>query len=122
MLENLKSVTLEEKLKVIDGKAYAVIAELGQKRPINGCEARVENRKLLQEKLARKEAIKAELDEINTDIIELQQLDNELALAGYCLIDNPQYKKVDGIRIKDKDGNYIVTGNTHADNCTHKEG
>lgn len=121
MLE-LESVNLSEKIEVIDGKAYAVIPQLGKKRPINGCEARVMNRNNLKTLEEEKQSLKKLIDNINTKIISGQKLDNELALAGYCLLDNPQYKKVDGIRIKDEKGNYIVTGNTHADNCTHREG
>lgn len=121
MLE-LESVNLSEKIEVIDGKAYAVIPQLGKKRPINGCEARVMNYKNLKALEEEKQSLKKLLDNINTKIISSQQLDNQLALAGYCLLDNPQYKKVDGIRIKDEEGNYIVTGYTHADNCSHMEG
>lgn len=117
MLEKLESVKLEEEIKVIDKKAYAVIALLGKKREINGCEARVFNNDKLKAFKDRKAELKAEMDELNTKIIACQILDNELALAGYCLLNNPQYKKVDGIRIKDEQGNYIITGNTHDENC-----
>ena len=118
----LESVTLSEKVEVINGKAYAVIALLGKKREINGCEARVENSKKLVRLEKEKASLKTLIDNINTQIIDCRKLDNELALAGYCLIDNPKYKKVDGIRIKDENGNYIIAGTTHADNCSHKEG
>lgn len=118
----LESVTLKEEVKVIDGKACAVIALLGKQRPINGCEARAENKKRLSLLEREKAEHQKALEAVNNEIIKCKQLDNELALAGYCLIDNPQYKKVDGIRVKDENGNYIVTGKTHDDNCSHKEG
>lgn len=120
-MEDLKSVTLKEKLKVINGKAYAVISELGNKREIDGCNARKMNNEQIANLELEKKELKAKIDTINTELIDRKKLDNELALAGYCLIDNPQYKKVDGIRIKDEDGNYIITGTTHADDCKFKE-
>lgn len=122
MLEKLESVKLNEEIKVIDKKVYAVIPLLGKKREINGCEARVYNNNNLKALNEEKAQLKLKIDELNTKIVASQMLDNELAMAGYCLLNNPQYKKVDGIRIKDEQGNYIVIGNTHDENCLHKEG
>lgn len=122
MLENLESVTLNEELKVIDKQAYAVIPLLGKKRKVNGCEARVmvnNEIKTLENDIKVQEA---ELAKKKTLLASKKKLDTELAFAGYCLLDNPLYKKVDGIRIKDKDGNYLIEGMTHSDTCSHREG
>lgn len=119
---NLESVCLNEELKVIDGKAYAVISQLGRKRPVNGCQARImlklENATLESEK----QALTKRLSTINNKLIANKKLDSELAVAGYCYIDNPIYKKIDGIVIKDNKGEPIVVGTSHADDCSHKEG
>lgn len=119
---NLESVCLNEELKVIDGKAYAVISQLGRKRPVNGCQARIMIRLENTSLEGEKKALTQRLSEINNKLIANKQLDGALASAGYCLIDNPIYKKVDGIVIKDKKGEPIVVGTSHADECSHKEG
>ena len=62
---NLESVCLNEELKVIDGKAYAVISQLGRKRPVNGCQARIMIRLENTALEGEKKALTKRLSEIN---------------------------------------------------------
>ena len=122
MLDVLKSVNLTEEIKVIDKKVYAVIPQLGKKRELNGCEVRAKNKTELSRLEDIKKMMLKDLDKLNTMIIDCKELDNKLALAGYCLKDVDLYKKVDGIVIKDENGKPIVIGKTHEETCAHKEG
>lgn len=118
----LETVNLKEELKVINGKAYAVINVLGKKRELNGCETR----RFVGDKLTDLETIKKSLTEelakINTEMAALTQIDSQLAAAGYCKKDSPVYKKIDGIAITDAKGNHIIIGTSHSESCKHKEG
>lgn len=118
----LETVNLKEELKVINGKAYAVINVLGKKRELNGCDVRRYVCYNLTELEALKKSLTDELAKINTEMAALTQIDSQLAAAGYCKKDSPVYKKIDGIAITDAKGNHIVIDTSHSETCKHKEG
>ena len=116
----LKETKLKEEIKVIDGKVYAVVAALGKKRQLNGCEARKFNNETIKSLEFIKAGLQADLERINSDLIKAKKLDSELASCGYCKLDEVEYKKIDGIVMKDAEGQPIVIGKTHNELCSHK--
>ena len=42
-------------------------------------------------------------------------------MIGYCKIDHPVFKKVDGVILKDSEGKQIISKFTHQNNCVNKE-
>ena len=114
----LQSVKLKEEYKVIDNKVYAVIPETGSKRLVDACEVRVELEKENFELNKRKETLELELNELTKQIIDNTKLDNQIAALGYCKIDKPIYKKIDGIVIYDNQTQKpIIERYTHQLDC-----
>lgn len=118
----LKTITINEKYIVEDGKAYAYAEGLiNSKRKINGCKARKDiNEKLLNLQNEKDELTK-KIEELTSEMAYLQRVDNELASVGYCKINNPIYRRIDGIIQKDSNNNPIVNSYTHSETCTNKE-
>lgn len=117
----LEEKLLKEKYKVIDGKCYAVYEELNLKREVDACEVRIElaeKNLVLQEK---KSELEKQLKEIIFSLTENAKIDGELSALGFCKKDNPVYKKIDGIILKDKNGNPVVSKYTHQNNCPNRE-
>ena len=110
----------KEKLKFENGKLYSYF-EVDSPSTINGCEGR----KLLEKEIAYKRKELEELEKTKTaiqeELTELLKIDNALVGAGYCKLDKPVYKKLDGIQQKDENGNLIIENYTHSDYCSHKE-
>lgn len=118
----LETVELKEEYIVEDGICYAVQKTLGTKRKVDGCEVRSE---LLEEYAAAQTELanlEAQLIALKKEMAENKTLDAQLAVAGYCLISTPVYKKIDGIVVKDSDGNPVVQSYSHSAECTHKGG
>lgn len=114
----LNEIVIKERFLVENKKVYAFAEGLANpKRIVNGCEARQELKKSIDEKLLQKQAKEKELAEINKELATLQKVDNEIAALGYCPIDAPVYKKIDGVVIKDRNNNPIIAGHTHNENC-----
>lgn len=120
----LKEITLKENYKVINKKVYAVIKEIGGKRELDPCKVRAELAKENATLEAEKLTLENRLAEITNQIFENAKLDNEIAALGFCKIDRPKYKKIDGIIIKDSLGNPIIDSYIHQSTCPNpnKEG
>jgi len=113
----LKEIKLKETYKVENKKVYAVVKETGSKRQVNGCDVRVElaqNDEVLAQEQA---ALETRLNEITKERTANQRLDNQLASLGYCKKDKPIYKKIDGITMRDSNGNPLIDKYTHQSDC-----
>lgn len=113
----LEKIELKEEYKVIDGKVYAFIKETNSKRQVDPCETRAE---LAQEILLlkqKKEALEAELADMAKKLTKVTILDNKIASLGYCRLDNPVYKKIDGIVIFDGNKKPQIERYTHQIDC-----
>ena len=115
-----ESKEFKEKLKIEDGNLYAYY-EVESPQLIDGCEGR----KLIGAEIASKrnelEVLEYKKSMLQDELTELLKLDNALVGLGYCKMDKPVYKKLDGILQKDDEGNAIIDGYTHNDYCSHKE-
>lgn len=116
-----KEKTIKEKLKIENGKAYAVFSSQEDKRMLNGCETRNELAKKILEKRQELEEISDIKNKVSQELAELLTLDNELVGIGCCSLSRPVYKTIDGIIQKDRDGNSILDHYTHDEYCSHKE-
>lgn len=114
----LESINLKEEYKVENNKVYAVIPETGRKRIVDACCVRVELAKEDAELVQRKEQLEQELQTITKQLASNKKLDNQIAALGYCKIDLPIYKKIDGVVIYDtKTQKPIIESYTHQSDC-----
>ncbi|MBR1984494.1 MAG: hypothetical protein IKA31_02025 [Clostridia bacterium] len=113
----LNEIKLKETYKVENKKVYAVIKETGSKRPVNGCDVRVELAQADEVLAQRQGELEAELNEIIKQRSTNQKLDNQLAALGYCKKDKPIYKKIDGITMRDANGNPLIEKYIHQNDC-----
>lgn len=113
----LNTIELHEVYKVQDKKVYAIIKETGSKRQVDPCEVRIELTKENEVLLQKKQALEKELSETTNKLVENTRLDNQIAALGYCRIDKPVYKKIDGITMRDSNGNPLIDKYTHQSDC-----
>ena len=118
----LKEINLKESYLVSDGKLYAYCPEINRKREMNGCEGRQELATEIGALNNKKAQLEKELASINKELANLIATDSKLAGCGYCKKDAPIYKKIEGVVVRDVNGNAVISGFTHSDICSHKEG
>ena len=112
---------IKEKYKIRDKKVYAEYELTAEQRELDGCEVRAELSKERIELENHKKFLQEELQKVDQEIVKNLELDNQLELLGYCKLDNPVYKRVDGLIIKGSDGQPIISKFTHQNNCVNKE-
>lgn len=122
MKELLYDYQIKEKYLVENKKVFAYSKELGTKRELDPCEVR--NRLLAQISVEEQERDEAQkiVDEKNDIINELLILNNQIAGLGYCALETPVYEKVEGVVVKDENGNPKIKGYTHSASCKNREG
>ncbi len=96
-------------------KVFAVYPT-GEKRNVQGCKVRAELKKKLGKIKDLIAEYTAKINELENDLYLTQKLDNDLASAGYCNIDTPVYKKVEGIVIKNN-GKPVIDHYAHNKFC-----
>lgn len=117
----LQSVNLKEEYKIEDNNVYAVIPETNSKRLVDACNVRVELAKENAELVQRKNELELELQETIKQLTKNTRLDNQIAALGYCKIDKPVYKKIDGIVIYDsKTQKPVIESYTHQSDCPYR--
>ena len=117
----LNTKIIKENYKIIDRKVYAVYNETNEKREVNGCEVRNYLARERVELESHQKFLKEELERTQGTITKNLELDNQLERIGFCKLDCPVYKKVDGIILKDSEGKSIVSKYTHQNDCINKE-
>lgn len=117
----LESKVIKEIYRIKDKKVYAVYKETNEQREVNGCEVRAELARDRIELENHRQFLKSELERTENSIAENLELDNQLEMIGYCKIDHPVYKKIDGVILKDSEGKQIISKFTHQNNCVNKE-
>lgn len=119
----LESINLKEEYKVENNKVWAVISETGRKRAVDACGVRVELANENAELAQRKNELEQELQEITKKLTQNTRLDNQIAALGYCKIDKPVYKKIDGIVIYDsKTQKPVIESYSHQSDCPCRRG
>lgn len=118
----LQSVNLKEEYRVIEDKVYAVLPETGMKRLVDACRVRIELAQENAELAQKKELLENELRDVTRQLANNTKLDNQIAALGYCKIDKPIYKRIDGIVIYDNKSQPIVESYTHQNGCPSKRG
>lgn len=116
----LKQITLQETYKVINKKVYAVVKETNSKRELDACLVRQELDKESKALEVEKLELENRLATITNKLVENSRLDSEIAALGYCKIDKPVYKKIDGIVLKDALGNPVIENYTHQNACVNE--
>ena len=116
----LKTYQIEEEIIVEGKQVFAFSSALNSKRKINGCQARKYVGEIIAETEKQKAEAEAKLKEAVDKLTKCQILDNKLASAGFCKIDTPIYQKIDGIVVKDADGNPKIADYIHSATCSHK--
>lgn len=116
----LNTIELKEGYELKNGVLYAVQHSIETKRKVDGCQVRIELEAEYSEMSERKIQLEQEIDEITAKMVENRRLDNSLAAVGYCKIDNPVYRKIDGILVKEENGKPIVESYAHAVSCVTK--
>lgn len=116
----LKTFESTEKYIVENGVCYAVCEELGKKRRVNGCEVRKELDAEYASFTAELEALQKQITLIKQKCAANRVLDSQLSVSGYCLMDEPVYKRVDGMLVRDAAGDPMITTYTHSAVCERK--
>lgn len=111
-----------EKYIIENGVCYAVCEELGKKRRVNGCDVRKELADEYAQMTAELDALQRQITLVKQKCAANRVTDSQLSVAGYCLMDEPVYKKVDGLLARDVSGNPIITTYTHSSICERKDG
>lgn len=117
----LNEKIIKEQIKIEDDKVYACYASEETKRQLNGCQTRQELAIQILNKQNEIETMQIRLNILTKELAELIEIDNQLTGKGYCKIDRPSYKKIDGIVQKDDTGAPIIEKYIHDEYCSHKE-
>lgn len=121
MKELLNDYQIKEKYLVENQKVFAYSKELGTKRELNPCEVR--NQLMCQISMAEQERDEAQkIVDLKNDLInDLLRLNNQIAGLGYCALETPIYEKIDGVVVKDENGNPKIKNYTHSTFCKNRE-
>ena len=112
----LKEKKVSESYVIDKSKQVFAVYPTGEKRKVQGCKVRAELNKKIADIKDLIEQFTAKISELEHDLYLTQKLDNDLASAGYCKLDTPVYKKVEGIVIKNN-GKPIIDYYAHNKFC-----
>ena len=117
----LNDYEIKEKFLIENKKVFAYSKEMGIKRELDPCEVRKSLLKQIAEEEKARDEAQNIVDERNDNINELLRLNNQLAGFGYCALETPVYEKVDGVVLRDENGEPRIKAYTHAVTCKNKE-